>query len=307
MNFNSMFTTLPVSTIGNVIDQLGQSVDDLLGPSNLATGRSNLGLARARFDLLHPLRGLSPEDMAKESADPPAKQHDFVDALIENNKDLWTKLLNHPFCQKMGNGSARLDGFKDYMVQDFLYLRSYVRFKLGFYYKTDDWAVLSTEAPKSIQNDVDYANYQLKTCTQDLNIPDTTVLAATPRPKVKEYIEYENNAIVTESWFSLHVLMLPCIIGYHDIASKLKDDPSTKKDTIYYKLWIDPNSQGSSPQKYRGKPVSHKWSQILNRANRSSDHRLLQQEYGPDGSTSIRAWALERAIQKSVRDGSSLF
>ncbi|KAG9101719.1 hypothetical protein FS749_004186 [Ceratobasidium sp. UAMH 11750] len=251
MIFNSMISSLPVSTLNNVIEQLGQNVDDFLGPSSLATGRSNLGLARARFDLANPLRGLSLEDMARDAKKPAAEQHDFVDALIENNKDLWDKLLNHQFCRKMGDGSARIDGFKDYMMQDFIYLRSYVRFKLGFYYKTDDWAVISMEAPKSIQNDVEYANAQLKTCTEDLNIPDATVLAATPRPKVKEYIEYENNAIVTESWFSLHVLMLPCIIGYHDIANKLKADPSTKKDTIYYKLWIDPNSQGSSPQKYR--------------------------------------------------------
>ncbi|KAG8679452.1 hypothetical protein FRC09_018966, partial [Ceratobasidium sp. 395] len=99
-----------------MIGQQGQSVDDFLGPSNLATGRSNLGLARARFDLLYPLRGLSLKDMAKESAEAPAKHQDFVDALIENNKDLWTKLINHPFCLKMGDGSARLDGFKDYMM-----------------------------------------------------------------------------------------------------------------------------------------------------------------------------------------------
>ncbi|KAG8734911.1 hypothetical protein FRC10_011214 [Ceratobasidium sp. 414] len=203
-----MITTLPISTLSNVVEQFGQNVDDFLGPSNLAMGRSNLGLARARFNLAHPLRGLSLEDMAKDSKKPAAEQHDFVDALIQNNKGLWDRLLSHPFCLKMADGSARMDGFKDYMMQDFVYLRSYVRFKLGFYYKTDDWAVLSMEAPKSIQNEVEYANAQLKTCTQDLNIPDATVLAATPRPKVKEYIEYENNAIVTESWFRYMLILL---------------------------------------------------------------------------------------------------
>lgn len=74
MNFNKMFTSLPVSALGNVIDQFGQNVDAFLGPSNLAMGRSNLGLARARFDLTNPLRGISLEDMVKESKLPAADQ-----------------------------------------------------------------------------------------------------------------------------------------------------------------------------------------------------------------------------------------
>lgn len=87
------------------------------------------------------------------------------------------------------------------------------------------------EAPASLQEAIDMANDQLKAGTHDLGIPEAKVVAAEPRPKVKEYMEFQRKALVSESWLryvllcfslnwdatnqadnSLNILEAPCII-----------------------------------------------------------------------------------------------
>jgi len=49
----------------------------------------------------------------------------------------------------------------------------------------------------------------------------------------------------------LHVMMLPCIIGYDHIARKLDAIVGCRKNTIYYKMWISQNISVSSVAYYR--------------------------------------------------------
>ena len=44
----------------------------------------------------------------------------FVARLLKDNDDVYNKLINHPFPQSLGNGSASLDGFRYYMIVSYL-------------------------------------------------------------------------------------------------------------------------------------------------------------------------------------------
>ncbi|CAE6447091.1 unnamed protein product [Rhizoctonia solani] len=140
-------------------------------------------------------------------------QRSFIDTMIRANRDLWDRLIGHLFCSRMGDGTARIEGFKDYAVGDFFFLRNYVRYELGLYSKTDDWDILSTEAPQGVADAVDFANLQLQVCVQELHIPKAKIIRAGPKPQVKAYIDWVNKMIPTEDWFGLHVLMAPCILA----------------------------------------------------------------------------------------------
>ncbi|KAG9120734.1 hypothetical protein FRC07_003650, partial [Ceratobasidium sp. 392] len=130
----------------------------------------------------------------------PPTGRDFIHALIEDNKDVWEQFVNHPFCLMMGNGTARLDGFKQYMIQDFVFLRSDIRFQLGLYYQTEDWSILSTEALEIITRGFEYAKDQLNVCIDDLQISKATILATAPTRKLKEYIDFQHSALENEDW-----------------------------------------------------------------------------------------------------------
>ncbi|KAG8707604.1 hypothetical protein FRC09_001736 [Ceratobasidium sp. 395] len=150
----------------------------------------------------------------------------------------------------MGNGSASLEGFKEYMIQDFVFLRSDIRFQFGLYYQTDDWSILSTEALRVITRGFEEAKEHLNTCIEDLQISKTTILDAAPTRQLKKYIDFQHEALKNESWISLHVILLPCIIGYYEIAHGLKHNPLTRNDTVFYQLWIEPNSYPGDLEAY---------------------------------------------------------
>jgi hypothetical protein len=46
----------------------------------------------------------------------PQLQEDAVAKLLEDNDDVFDRLINHPFPRALGDGSASLDGFRYYMI-----------------------------------------------------------------------------------------------------------------------------------------------------------------------------------------------
>jgi len=237
--------------------------------------RVHLALSQLDIDIAHPLRGPHITKALRHVGAAPLV--DFVDGMIKANQDLWDKMINNQFCLQMATGKAGINNFKWYMVQDMLYLKNYVYFKLGYYAKAD-WDTISSEASARIGKDVGYVGGQIKTCTDPpLSVPPQVVNSAVAVTHVQAYCDYLISSTIIEDWFSLHVLMLPCLIGYDTIATKYLNNPITDKDSIYYKLWIQANVGGSSPARYRefldkyaaayGSPVAHeKWQKLFRKS-----------------------------------------
>lgn len=49
----------------------------------------------------------------------------FTDCLFKEVKEIWDEYLTHPFVKEMGEGSLEKDKFKNYLIQDYLYLKEY--------------------------------------------------------------------------------------------------------------------------------------------------------------------------------------
>lgn len=47
--------------------------------------------------------------------------------IYERAKALWPRYLTHPFVTEMADGTLPKEKFRYYMVQDYLYLRDYVK------------------------------------------------------------------------------------------------------------------------------------------------------------------------------------
>ncbi len=58
----------------------------------------------------------------------------FVEKLIANSQDIWQEYLTHPFTLGVVKGSLERQLFKNYIIEDSIYLREYARiFALGMY------------------------------------------------------------------------------------------------------------------------------------------------------------------------------
>ncbi|CAE6446295.1 unnamed protein product [Rhizoctonia solani] len=207
----------------------------------------------ALLDITQPYQEISSIGQRVARATTGVRQASFIDTMIGNNRDIWDRMVDHQSCLRMADGTARLEGFKNYSINGLFFLRNYVRYTLGLYSKTDDWNILRTEASDAVAYITHLANLKLQSCVQDLNIPEETIMKTGPNPQIEAYINWINTMIPTEDWFGLHVLMAPCVLGYYEIATKLIEDPTTKKDTIFYKLWIEPNARGPGVVEYGGK------------------------------------------------------
>ena len=56
--------------------------------------------------------------------------------IYERAKALWPRYLTHPFVTEMADGTLPKEKFRYYMVQDYLYLRDYVKIFAAILQKT---------------------------------------------------------------------------------------------------------------------------------------------------------------------------
>ncbi len=57
-------------------------------------------------------------------------------------QDIWPDYLNHPFVVQMADGSLPLEKFRYYMLQDYVYLRDYIKIFAACLEKTDDFQLV---------------------------------------------------------------------------------------------------------------------------------------------------------------------
>ena len=56
----------------------------------------------------------------------------FSEVLFKEVEELWNKYLEHPFLKGIGEGTLEREKFKNYLVQDYLYLKDYAKvFAMG--------------------------------------------------------------------------------------------------------------------------------------------------------------------------------
>lgn len=72
-------------------------------------------------------------------------------------KELWLQYLRHPFVMQMADGTLPTEKFRYYMLQDYLYLKDYVKIFAAIIQKADDFELLSflsEEMSETIQETV---------------------------------------------------------------------------------------------------------------------------------------------------------
>ena len=56
----------------------------------------------------------------------------FSEVLFSEVKEIWDGYLEHPFVKAIGEGSLDKEKFKNYLIQDYLYLKDYAKvFAMG--------------------------------------------------------------------------------------------------------------------------------------------------------------------------------
>ncbi|KAJ7511528.1 hypothetical protein B0H11DRAFT_707716 [Mycena galericulata] len=227
--------------------------------------KQQLSRAGLHYDQPVPAKHASPSTSASASAAsttpaaspltpgstvPPGPQfkEDAVAELLERNKDVFDNVINHQFPRALGEGTASLDGFRYYMIQDWHYLRTCTQLKMlaigtpAYGKEVEDF---------DVQRKVKQTNKLMETCGTMLGIPKST-MEATPRSvQVDTSERYYKKVLQNDNaWLGYYVVLLPCVLTYWRIAERLMNDPSTAKNVVYHKAWTEENYDYSSVEKY---------------------------------------------------------
>ncbi|KAL2881744.1 trifunctional hydroxymethylpyrimidine kinase/phosphomethylpyrimidine kinase/thiaminase [Colletotrichum sp. CLE4] len=128
----------------------------------------------------------------------------FIEYMLERPdvKDVWKTFVYHPFVMAMGDGTLPMESFKQYLIQDYLYLVHFARANA-------------------------LASYKAK------SIADISAVACTA------YTRYVLDVGVSEDWIALQMALAPCLLGYGAVAKQLHGDVKTKREENTYWKWIE--------------------------------------------------------------------
>ncbi|CAF9933579.1 MAG: hypothetical protein HETSPECPRED_008700 [Heterodermia speciosa] len=215
--------------------------------------RINHAIRNINSDVMIAGRGAS-EEAVRARSRKRALTYKFIDAIWKapSNQDLVNAFLNNKFtvfCARSSDADC-LPLYRKYTVsfqqQDYFFLEDYVKYKAHrlLTLPEGDLKTLVTEA-QALADDANYTIGFAEGYVSDLK-GSTADLAETNRKiPLLAYSNFLQNQAQEEDWFNMHVISIPCIYGWTQLAAKLKNDPLTKNGTIFYRTWIVPNADPS--------------------------------------------------------------
>lgn len=162
----------------------------------------------------------------------------FTERLFEGSKDVWMKYLEHPFLKEIGEGTLDKDKFKNYLIQDYLYLKEYTKvycmgvikskkiYDMKMFYEGAD-GIINDESANHIwylkgfgENIIDIENYDYHKANES-------------------YTSYMKSVALTSSIEEIVAVLLPCTWSYNFIGKYLKENYSGLSKDNFYESWID--------------------------------------------------------------------
>lgn len=161
----------------------------------------------------------------------------FFDKLKQHSADEWTTYTEHPFTEGLADGSLPEAAFKDYLVQDYLFLIEFARAYAVAVYKSPTLADMR-EAASGMSAILDVEmDLHVKLCGE-WGLTPQQLEETPPAAETLAYTRYVLDAGMRGDLLALKVALSPCVIGYAEIASRLATYPGALADRNPYAVWI---------------------------------------------------------------------
>ncbi|MCR6514165.1 MAG: thiaminase II [Clostridium sp.] len=162
----------------------------------------------------------------------------FTDELFKEAKGIFDKYVEHPFVDEMGKGTLDKEKFRDYLIQDYLYLKDYAKvFCIGvtkadtmdemrFYYKSVE-GTMEDETATHIKYLKDFGFTPKEVENMEINIINSS------------YTNFMLGTALTGDILDIALAVLPCTWSYNYIGVALRDKYKDTLENNFYKPWID--------------------------------------------------------------------
>lgn len=165
-------------------------------------------------------------------------QHGLFGRLRRDAGEDWTRYVDHPFVRALGDGTLPKPAFQHYLKQDYLFLIQFARAYALAGYKSATLAELRAAAA-SVSAIVDVEMPLHVGYCAEWGLTETDMQA---EPEALETIAYTRFVLergLAGDRLDLEAALIPCIVGYGEIAARLRADPATRTEGNPYAAWID--------------------------------------------------------------------
>ncbi|GJC80974.1 putative hydroxymethylpyrimidine/ phosphomethylpyrimidine kinase 2 [Colletotrichum liriopes] len=137
----------------------------------------------------------------------------------------------------MGDGTLPMESFKQYLIQDYLYLVHFARANALASYKAKTIADIAAGATivshitREMSLHIDYC--------KGFGITVPEIEATEEHQACTAYTRYVLDVGMSEDWIALQMALAPCLLGYGAVAKQLHGDVKTKRDDNTYWKWIE--------------------------------------------------------------------
>ena len=161
----------------------------------------------------------------------------FFDKLKQGSAEEWTAYTEHLFTEGLADGSLPEAAFRNYLVQDYLFLIEFARAYAVAVYKSPTLADMR-EAAGGISAILDVEmDLHVKLCGEWGLTPEQLEGTAAA-PETLAYTRYVLDTGMRGDLLALKVALSPCVIGYAEIANRLATYPGALADRNPYAVWI---------------------------------------------------------------------
>lgn len=163
----------------------------------------------------------------------------FIDYLLdrEDVKPIWKKYTHHPFANQMGDGTLPMDAFKEYLVQDYLYLTHFARTNALAAYKSTNMDAITASAQIVLHIEREMALH-LDYC-KEFGLSKEDIVKHKESLACVAYSRYVLDIGQSQDWLALQMSLAPCLLGYGAAAERLHAQYADKHDGNKYWKWIE--------------------------------------------------------------------
>ncbi|WP_169544978.1 thiaminase II [Sneathiella aquimaris] len=207
----------------------------------------------------------------------------FFTRLRDDNADIWSRYVGHPFVQGLQDGTLPKPAFEYYLKQDYLFLIQFAKAYALAAYKSDTLDQMkAATATVSALIDTEMALH-IEYCAQ-WGISEKEMQEIAEDPQNMAYTRYVLEKGHSGDILDLYVALSPCVIGYGEIGKLLGQSARTKREGNPYLPWIE---------MYAGDDYQAVFRSAIEQLDGLAEERLTPARYASLSKTFAEATRLE--------------
>ncbi|WP_031274119.1 MULTISPECIES: thiaminase II [Pelistega] len=150
----------------------------------------------------------------------------------------WVAYTQHEFLRQLAMGTLSKESFQHYLKQDYLFLLQFTRAWGLAVYKSQNFADMRyAQAGVNAMLDTEIALH-IDYC-REWGISEEALLEEPEASACVAYTRYVLDCGLSNDLLSLHVALMPCLVGYAESVDWLLAQPFTVLEGNPYRPWID--------------------------------------------------------------------